>query len=340
MSEQQITIQAALDDMKRLTLNDYDKIKDKVLERVGALIVEPVRKTKDDAVKKLGEKPKLEDYHRSFKSGDETLTYLAAVVFVAAFLVSLMHIWQFMGTVASSTYHRVDGIANVPLWLWTTGHMVLFVFMAEASMILFEVQHKIQNYENDDDDNVSIFRVLSGSATLFIFIANLSSVNYSASDIGQWIVLVFSVFIAFLPAAFTFGIGRYLERKIVAYRIRVQDAQRQYYRAIDEYDRHMKREMDDYEYTYSQAFEIYETSASTPESHPEYGKLFANALWDAIAKKNPAYADADARLRIAAVKREMFRDEWTNLLDESPDPKALSMHQSEFSTNGHAVVMN
>jgi hypothetical protein len=242
-----------LSGLKPLTTPQYDQCKASALERIRAHI---------------GEQPSRKQFERELGPLWSVLDILAVVIFVAALLISSLHIMDYVG--------QAVGEEN------TLINQVGYIFLAEASLILFMTLHGLTAKRRQRRTwylrHVSIHLLLAATAAVFIFVANLES--------GVGILL------SLMPPLFTTGISFNLERLIV------QSIQRR----SEVNERYMAATTD------------YEAGSKDPESHSRFEQYFMQALWDRLIslKANRDFSDAPAAFKVAACRREMQREQWIN----------------------------
>ena len=190
--------EATLNDVKPLDLAQYETVK----TRAGKVL-------KD----RLGDKPRRRDYDTDREPVWSLWDLPAAVIMLAALLLSTSHVMTHMGKQALETYPAAGQLAG-DLWDLTTYgqvHQYAALAMAEAAVLLFVMLFKhvaLPRKGQDWRDFVgpvtlgATFLTLGVMAALFVFNANLQS--------GQgWLE-------AILPPALTLGLGLYLETKLTA----------------------------------------------------------------------------------------------------------------------------
>lgn len=264
--------------LKGLTLTQYDDAKATTFGRVQKLI---------------GQKPTRKSLQREQASLFTPLDFLAIIVFLAAFWVSSVHIITHMGKLATSTYSEtteplgfvVDGQT------YAVAHQMSFIFLAEASMLLFMVTWRMQTRDHTGTLKLpligqtkiptkifSVYLILSLIAMSFVLVANLAS--------------GLTVLEALMPPMFTIGLGFHVEHIIVQWLDRRTLLDKRFIEKMD----------------------IWEKSSEDPTTHPKYRELLMREVWDKIARvrDNKELADAPAQLKLVAVHRELERDQWTS----------------------------
>lgn len=268
-----------LNDLKQLTIKQYDECRESALVRV---------------TKRIGNKPTREQFQRELGRLWSELDIIALVVFIAALAVSSIHIITHMGHLADAAYLTaikssevvIEGVPPViPDSINTAGmvisrdlfvisHQIALIFLAEGSMILFLVMFGM----SEKDWRRLVYLALALLAGMFVLVANWQS------GIGPLESL--------LAPAFTIGIGLKLEHLIV------QVIQR-------------KAEVDS---RYLAAMAVYEAATQDPATHPDFKKLLWTEIWQKLVslKANADFADAPVGFKQAAVKRELQKDQWAD----------------------------
>lgn len=251
-----------LSDLKQLTIKQYDECRESALVRVG---------------KRIGNKPTREQFQRELGRLWSELDIIALVVFIAALVVSSIHIISHMGHLADSSYltsAQASAGLIISRDLFVISHQIALIFLAEGSMILFLVMFGM----SDKDWRRIVYLVLALLAGVFVLVANWQS------GIGPLESL--------LAPAFTIGIGLKLEHLIV------QVIQR-------------KEEVDS---RYLAAMAVYEAATQDPATHPDFKKLLWTEIWQKLVslKANADFADAPVGFKQAAVKRELQKDQWAD----------------------------
>lgn len=294
-------------DMKQLNTEQYEACRQTALERVK---------------RRVGTRPKRADFQRELGPLWTILDLLALVVFVAAFVISSLHIMEY---VSSAVSDKGDG------W-YITVNQLGYIFLAEAAMVLFMVMHGMTANRRRERPAllrpVSVHLLLAITAAVFIFTANLST------GIG--------VLLSLMPPLFTVGIAFNLERLIISSLKRREQINERYMQAIADY----------------------EAATVDPEQHSKYQEFFAQALWDKLIslKSNRQFVDAPNGFRVAAIRREMERENWMSAVpvdtyesDETEPPSGVPFgnfphdqvdHESTLTTvhanghGGHVTVQN
>lgn len=256
-----------LDDIQQLTLDQYDNCKALVVQRVQNLI---------------GPKPTRKELSRDEGQLLTPLDWIAFAVFIPAFIVSSVHIINHVGKMASTSFQSAQYTVGITFetWLYTVIHQVGFVFLAEASMLLFLVTWRMtlkpetKWYHFTPMTNL----LLSVVAMIFVIVSNISS-GLSPLE-------------AVMPPIFTIGIGFHLEKIIVEFIRRRESLTKRLTEALD----------------------FWEKAQEDPSKHPEYRPLLVREIWEKLVrlKANRDYADVSPILKWSAVNREMERDTWAH----------------------------
>lgn len=259
--------------LRPLTLTQYDECKVVALQRVTKLI---------------GEKPTRRRLRRDLGPLLTPLDALALVVFLAAFLVSSVHILAHAGGLAATTYRPPDPTGGDPglvvsAYVYAVVHQGGFLFLAEASMLLFMVTWRTQTREERRTwyrlprRLFSVYLLLALVAMTFVLVANLAS--------------GLTLLEALMPPVFTIGLGFHVERLVVELLDRRAFLNRRLQEALD----------------------VWERATEDPTTYPSYRQLLLREIWEKLArmKDNRDLADAPANLKRAAVERELGRDLWT-----------------------------
>jgi hypothetical protein len=247
-----------LSDLKPLTTEQYDQAHQAAIERVKS---------------RIRERPNRQQYERELGRLWTITDVLALVIFIAALVISSLHIMEYVRKAVS------DHI---------TINQVAYIFLAEASMVLFMVMHVMTSSRRSGRPALlkplSVHLALAGLAATFIFVANLES------GVG----LLLSV----MPPVFTIGIAINLERLIVASIKRRNEVNERYLSALADY----------------------EAATNEPENHSQFRAYFAQALWDRLMRlgTNKRFIEAPAGFKVAAIQREMQREAW---MDAQPTPE-------------------
>jgi hypothetical protein len=265
-----------LADLKPLNTDQYDNCRKAALERVTA---------------RIGDRPTRQQFQRELGPLWSLIDVLALIIFLAALVISSLHIMEYItGAVGERG-------------IYTTINQVGYIFLAEASMVLFMVMHNMTAQRRAGRPAplrpVSVHLALALLAAVFIFAANL------ASGVG--------VLLSIMPPVFTVGIAFNLERLIVASIRRRNEINERYLAALRDY----------------------ELASRDPESHPLFTDYFMQALWDKLAslKPNRVFVDAPAPFKVAACHREMQRERWMHV---EPDASIeVETVDAPFVMNGH-----
>jgi hypothetical protein len=245
------------ENIRPLTTLQYDGCKQNAIKRIQ---------------KRTGDKPERSDFEREFGETLTILDWLALVIFVAALIVSSVHIMMHMGAQSAAAFNTSE-IAGIRISgdVKAIVHQLGYIALAEAAMLLFLTMWAMER-NGGWQRNVKL--ALAMIAMIFVFVANF------ASGIG----LLESV----MPPLFTIGIGFHLEKIIV--------------RAIER-----RQYVTD---KYMQAMDAFEKAQDDPTKHPDYQGTLRQEIWQKLVSKNKEFADAPAEFKVYAVQQELKRDEW------------------------------
>lgn len=253
-----------LDGLKPLTLVQYDGAKEAALRRVA---------------KRVGDKPTRRQFQRELSPLWTVLDAIALVVFIAALVISSVHIISHMGALAASSYKASAAGMVIDKNAYVLAHQLLMIFLSEGSMILFLVMFGL----SPRTWRKGVYLGLAGLAVVFVLVANVQS------GIGT--------LESFLAPAFTIGIGLKLEHLLTQQVKRREEVDKAYQKALD----------------------VWEKASADSTTHPDYPALLKQEIWAALLKKNPAYADAPPGFKWAAVERETAREKWAYEAHASQD---------------------
>lgn len=246
-----------INDLKPLTTDQYDKCREAALERVQT---------------RIGSKPQRKDFERELGALWGVLDILALIVFVAAFIISSLHIQDYV--LAAVTGKGDTTYTFINQW----GYIAL----AESSMVLFMVLHGLTAKQRRAREwylrPLSIHLMLAVVAGVFIFTANLSS------GIG--------ILLSIMPPLFTTGIAFNMERLIIASITRRNEVDTRYLSSLKDFEAASK---DPEQHSLFPSFFKQEL----------WSKLIS-------LKPNAGFKDSPAGFKAAAVAREMERDQWVN----------------------------
>ena len=195
-----------------------------VLSEVSPLSGREVEQLKDNARKyalaKLGPRPDRKSVNKDLGSLLGPEDYLAAVVFLASFAVSAIHITSLVGKLAQglATGAATTGGIDISASLFIIAHQIAFTLLAEFAMILFMVRwrlftrrreaHLTEIYGDGSRPRgsflgkfLSVDLLLSLLAVGFTLYANLESKLPPLESV--------------MPPLFTIGIGIHLEHVFV-----------------------------------------------------------------------------------------------------------------------------
>lgn len=295
-----------LRELKELTYTEYETAKSKARKSVIRLI---------------GEKPTREKFKKDMGSIFGPMDIFSLIVFLAAFLVSSFHIMEIMGEMANDIYsfgvitevvngeeitRGHEGGFYIDRHTYILAHQLGYLVLAEASMLLFMVMWRLETIDKDRSFKLSIFGwslsiplkkffsvyfLLAFIAMAFIFWANTSS--------------GLELLTSLMPPVFTIGIGLNIEKLVTTWMIRKEKISQ----------------------LFEKAYSHWEKYNDNPEEHPEFNRLFSLSIWDLLQRKNKWAQDAKGYQKIAAVHREMERDEWSDLAAVDSIKEETSDHE-------------
>ena len=194
-----------INDMKALTVDQYDQCRARALERV---------------TKRIGDKPTRAHFERELGRLWTILDIIALVVFLPALAVSSIHIIAHMGHLAESSFEasaQAGAGTILSRDLYVAVHQWALIPLAEGSMILFLVM-----FGMGTGWRRWVSFALATLAGVFVLVANWQS------GIG--------VLESLLAPAFTIGIGLKLEHLIVQTLARKESVDSQYLEALSIYE--------------------------------------------------------------------------------------------------------
>jgi len=236
---------------------------------------------KDRAVKRverhLGERPTRAHFQRELGRLWTVLDLLAVIVFIPALLISSIHIVTHVGALSGAAFDSLRQASSGTVLgrdLFVAAHQWLLIPLAEGSMILFLVMFGVSR----DGWRRWTYFLLAALAVVFVLAANLSS------GLG----LLESV----LAPAFTIGIGLKLEHLILQYLKRSAEVTKKYLEALA----------------------TWEAATTDATAHPDYKPFLMNEIWAALMKPktNQWAIEAQPGFKVAAVLRELERENWTH----------------------------
>lgn len=199
-----------LNDMKQLSIDQYERARSRALERVKA---------------RIGERPTREQFKRELGAIATPLDWIALLVFVAALAISSLHIIHYMGENAAYSPGQQSGII-IDNGTWAVVHQVGAILLAESAAILFMTAHSMSAPARASRHWsirwISIPLLLALTAAVFVFVANLSS------GVG--------LLIGIMPPLFTLGIAVRLEAIIVEVIRRREQVNTMYLDALDVFE--------------------------------------------------------------------------------------------------------
>lgn len=198
-----------INDLKPLTLDQYDKCRDAALERVQ---------------KRIGDKPTRQQFERELGALWTLLDVIALVVFIPAFIVSSIHIIAHMGKLAQSSFSGSQQANTGFVFseaIYVGAHQLALIPLAEGSMILFLVMFAMSP-GGRKEWRKWVYLLLALLAGVFVLVANVQSgIGFLES---------------ILAPAFTIGIGLKLEHLIVQTIKRRDEVTRRYLEALSIYE--------------------------------------------------------------------------------------------------------
>lgn len=281
-----------LNELQGLTANQLELAREAAIARVKRI---------------AGDKPTRDQFRREYAPIWDIQLKAGALLFLMLFLISGLHIWQYMTDYAMQTYQPVEGAAGltIPVHMWAFVHQFGGVFISELGIIFFMVWHNKRTHLRASRKwylrPLSPFILLAIAAAAMVLIANLSNGENS--------------FVAIIPPLFTMGLSIPLETAIVESDKRKAEIDSRYVEALDKWQK----------------------AAHNPEDHPEYQGFLYRAVWEKLIsyKANAAYADADRAFKMAAVRRELDKDNWT---DAGEHPPAAFFRSETHTSDGPAVI--
>lgn len=195
-----------INDLKPLTIAQYDECRARALDRVS---------------KRIGDKPTRQQFQRELGRLWSVLDIIALVVFIPALVVSSIHIISHMGHLAETSYlNSVQATAGTVISrdLFVAVHQWMLIPLAEGSMILFLVMFGM----SWEGWRRWVYISLALLAGVFVLVANWQS------GIG--------LLESLLAPAFTIGIGLKLEHLIVQTIRRSSDVDNRYLASLAVYE--------------------------------------------------------------------------------------------------------
>lgn len=249
-----------LSEMRELTTSQYDSARNAAIQRIQ---------------KRIGDKPRRADFKQDYAPLWGTLDILAIVIFIAAVMVSSLHILVYAGGQAQASFIETRAIEVLGIkptqMIYGLMHQAGLLAIAESAMLLFFVMARI---------NTGFARWGNGAlallACIFVVVANWNS--------------GLNEFLSLLVPAFTIGIGFRLEDRITENMRRSSEIDTQYRHAINEWAK----------------------ASSDPTKHPEWLSTLAVEVWQKLVgyKSNQSFIDAPADFRRLAVSRELEKENW------------------------------
>jgi hypothetical protein len=282
-----------LENLKPLSGTQYDRAKQSAISRIQ---------------KRIGEKPTLEQFRREYTSIFNVLDVPYLIIFIAALLVSALHIFDYVSVAAGTHYSHVEYVTGIRIghWEYVAIQQVAFLLLAEFSMITFFTVWRVRTAQ-DDADGRQKFGYLSFwlalISALFVIVVNVfggGAVNVSA----------------IIPPLMTIGIGLRLEEILSELYLRRKEISEKYTSALSEW----------------------ETAQKDPKQHPDYLPLLYQEIWDYLVKKltsNSEFQDAPRRFKFAAVERELSRENWSQELAHKSKTENPTEPVTAVSLNGN-----
>lgn len=294
-----------INDLKGLTIDQYDQCRARALERVA---------------KRIGDKPTRAAFQRELGRLWTTLDIIALVVFLPALAVSSIHIIAHMGHLAEASFTAtLQAGAGTVLSrdLYVGIHQWALIPLAEGSMILFLVM-----FGMGTGWRRWVSFALASLAGVFVLVANWQS------GIG--------LLESLLAPAFTIGIGLKLEALIVQTISRKESVDKQYLQAIAIYEAATADATQHPDYTPILRHEIWQKLISLKAN-----ALFADAP---TPFKHAAVKRELARERWAYEEGGELIEEFNPLEEVSKPPVNIPFGSTaleavgavSMSTNGHA----
>jgi hypothetical protein len=283
-----------LTDLKALSPEQYEKCKLATLKRVQG---------------RSGDKPQRNDFRREYGRVWELMDVPLLLVFLAAFLVSSLHIADHMSASAATSFESMNSSAGLHLNLhdFVTAHQVAYVLLAEFAMLSFFTAWQIRSKHMTSWLKwLHPLLIMALTAALFVLLVNISS------GVG-WLEGI-------MPPLFTIGIGFRLEAIASEFIAR-------------------RSEID---HKYSSALASWEVVQDDPTQHPDYLPILRAEIWHYLTVKlssNRTFADAPRAFRWQAVEREIQREHWAHIpVEQAEDtPFGISVRTPDANANGAAM---
>lgn len=255
-----------LNNLKALAPHQYEKCKESALKRVQS---------------RIGDKPTRTAFRREYAPIWEMMDMPLMVIFIAAFVISSLHIFDHMSVQAEASYLASEATAGARANSddFVLAHQWAYVLLAEFSMLSFftawKVKHDLRGWRRWTHP---LF-LLALLVAAFVLYVNVSS------DVG--------ILEGIIPPLVTIGIGFRLEA--IASELITRRSE------IDQ--------------RYTEALATWEQSQADPTKHTDYLGILRSEIWHYLTTKltsNKAFAEAPPKFRWLAVEREIRREQWTH----------------------------
>lgn len=279
MSDQTIS----LDDLYRLTSTEYDRAQADAEARL-----------KQEAG---NEPPQRREFRREQARKWVIQDTLAAIILIAAWAVSTLHVMTLVGKGAAASYGAISLDAYVGDIMDSLSygriHQWGYIALAEAAMILFMTMHLSRNKRGRYPDEPLWLYNLRMRVTTLSFMAVLSGVFIFYANVTSGIGVLESI----IPPIMTIGLGIYFEGRLAGFLLAVEDTDRRYMAALD----------------------AWEQAHFRPREHVRFRELFAQELAQRLNTKNKnrvTAGDIPPQLLYQAVQREYrMRERMQRALD-------------------------
>lgn len=304
---EEAVIQDKLGRLTPLSGLQYDKVKNNV---------------KQAMLRELGKEPDRKSVSRDLGPLLGPEDWLAVAVFIAAFVVSAIHILSLIGRMAGDLTNTSggDGVL-ITSSLFIKAHQLGFVALAEFAMILFMVRWRLWAKRREEKLTLKYGDAprprgsfLGSFLSIDMCLAMLAAGFTLHANLDSKLPLLESI----MPPLFTIGIGIHLEH------VFVETLER---RKI------MSRLLDE-------KITEWHLAVANVMASPGYKKLLVRSLWEAILQnpQNAWGADEPADFKWAAVQREFGREDWFEQrlkVADQVSPQALTaMTQSGWGLDG------
>lgn len=300
---------------------------DDVRDLVGPLTSAQYDKVKADVEAKslhqLGPEPNRKSVRYDMGPLLNPEDYFAVVVFIAAFVVSAIHIATLMGGIVSGlAMDAVPGGISISKSLIIQAHQIAFILLAETAMILFMVRWRLgvrermellRHQAGQDVFQVSISERIRQLISVDLFLALLAVGFTLYANVESRLPLLESV----MPPLFTIGIGIHLEHVFVEllHRQKILSS------------------------TLAQKQSEWRLAVERIRNSPEYRRLLTRSLWEALLQVNPSargmtFSDKE---KWALVQREINRETWYERMISNQERLAPEV-LAEGSQTLHALL--